>query len=56
MGNENEILYINLGKSTFIDHFNIDVYVKPATTGVWEKWQKSENLFLNINGKMSNLI
>lgn len=47
MGNENEILYINLGKSTFIDHFNIDVYVKPATTGVWEKWQKSENLFLN---------
>lgn len=47
IGNINEILYVNLGDKTYLDHFNVQVYVKPKTTGVWEEWSQTENLFLN---------
>jgi uncharacterized membrane protein (UPF0127 family) len=47
LGSINEVMFINLGGSINIDHYNIDVYVKPANTNKWEKWNRSENLFLN---------
>jgi hypothetical protein len=47
LGSINEILFINLGQELFIDHNNIDVYVKKANTSTWKQWKRSENLFLN---------
>lgn len=47
LGIANEVLFINLGEDTFIDHNNIHVYVKRQNSITWEQWQRSENLFLN---------
>jgi hypothetical protein len=47
IGNNNEVVFVNLGSNTYIDHFNVHVYIKSTTTGVWEQWTQSENLFLN---------
>ena len=47
IGNLNEILYVSLGNTTYVDHFNVQVYVKSRSTGVWEEWRQTENLFLN---------
>ena len=47
LGSSNEVLFLNLGEDNYIDHNNIDVYVKPANTNTWEKWSRTENLFLN---------
>ena len=47
LGNNNEVLYLNLGTSTYIDHFNIFVYVKDINTGTWSQWSQTQNLFLN---------
>ena len=44
-GDENEVLIVNPG-TNIIDHFNIDVYVKPAATGTWLLYTSSPNLFL----------
>lgn len=44
-GEDNEIIILNPGND-LIDHFNIDVYVKPALTNVWEQYTKTSNLFL----------
>jgi hypothetical protein len=47
LGVINEILFLNIGDGNYIDHYNIDVYIKPANTDKWQKWTRSENLFLN---------
>jgi len=47
LGNNNEVLYLNLGTSTYIDHFNIFVCVKDINTGTWSQWSQTQNLFLN---------
>lgn len=47
IGASNEILFLNFNNTVFIDHNNIDVYVKRKNELKWEKWQRSENLFLN---------
>lgn len=44
-GEDNEVVLLNPG-SNIVDHFNIDVYVKPLLTGVWEEYTKTANLFL----------
>jgi hypothetical protein len=44
-GEDYETVIINPGTDV-IDHFNIDVYVKPRLTGKWEFYQKTPNLFL----------
>jgi len=44
-GDDNEIVTLNTG-DTLVDHFNIDVYVKPKLTGKWEQYTKTLNLFL----------
>jgi hypothetical protein len=46
IGNDSEIVYLSLA-NTYIDHFNVHVYVKSKATGIWEQWTQSENLFLN---------
>jgi hypothetical protein len=47
LGASNEILFLNFNNTISIDHNNIDVYVKPVNSLKWEKWERSENLFLN---------
>ena len=44
-GEDNEVVILNPG-TDLVDHFNIDVYVKPKLTGKWEVYTKSANLFL----------
>jgi hypothetical protein len=47
IGVNNETLFLNIGEGNYIDHYNIDVFVKLANTDTWQKWKRSENLFLN---------
>jgi hypothetical protein len=44
-GEDNEIVILNPG-TDLVDHFNIDVFVKPKLTGKWTQYTKSPNLFL----------
>jgi hypothetical protein len=46
-GIENEIIYLSLPDDVYIDHFNIDVYVKQDGTDKWQKWNKCSELFLH---------
>jgi hypothetical protein len=46
LGIDNEITFITLDPSIYIDHFNIFVYVKPKETGKWEQWERATDLFL----------
>lgn len=44
-GEDYETIILNPGNN-IIDHFNIDVYVKPIITGKWEQFSKTPNLYL----------
>ena len=44
-GNDNEVVTVNPGND-IVDHFNIDVYVKPLLTGTWQVYEQTANLFL----------
>lgn len=44
-GEDYETFVVNPG-TDLVDHFNIDVYVKPALTNKWEFYQKTPNLYL----------
>jgi hypothetical protein len=44
-GEDNEVLILNPG-TDIVDHFNIDVYVKPKLTNKWEVYSKTPNMFL----------
>jgi hypothetical protein len=44
-GEEYETVFLNPGNN-IVDHFNIDVYVKPILTGKWEQFSKTPNLYL----------
>ena len=44
-GEDNEVIILNPG-TDLVDHFNIDVFVKPKLTGKWTQYTKSPNLFL----------
>lgn len=44
-GENYETIILNPGDS-IVDHFNIDVYVKPLLTGKWEQFTKTPNLYL----------
>lgn len=44
-GDDNEIVLLN-PQDNLVDHFNIEVYVKPLQTGKWELYTKTPNLFL----------
>lgn len=45
-GVENEIVYLSLADNVYVDHFNIDVYVKYAESDKWIKWSRCSELFL----------
>lgn len=46
VGDLNELIYLTPGKNIIIDHYNIDVYIKPANTQKWEKWDRTMSLYL----------
>lgn len=44
-GTNNEVLYVTVDSNAIVDNFAIDVYVQ--TDNVWEKWNKTQSLFIN---------
>lgn len=46
VGEDYETITMNIDKNTLIDHYNIDVYVKPIFTGKWEHFTKTPNLYI----------
>lgn len=44
-GIDHETIILNTADE-LVDHFNIDVYVKPAITNVWEQYTKTASLYL----------
>ena len=46
IGVENEIVFLALDSGIYIDHLNIDVYVKKFGTDNWVKWTRCNELFL----------
>lgn len=46
IGEDYEIITLLPGDDVLIDHFNIDVYVKDATTQKWSQWTRIPSLFL----------
>lgn len=49
-GEDNEVIILNPGNQ-LVDHFNIDVFVKPLLTGKWEQYKKTPNLFLETGSE-----
>lgn len=45
IGEDNETIILNAGNA-LVDHFNIDVFVKPILTNKWIQYSKTPNLFL----------
>lgn len=45
-GEDYETIILNPGENNIVDHFNIDVYVKPLLTNKWEQFSKTPNLYL----------
>jgi len=45
-GIENEIIFLSLDSDIYVDHLNIDVYVKRFGSDTWEKWNRCNELFL----------
>ena len=46
-GTPNEIVYLSVSDDVIVDNFTIDVYVQ--SDNVWEKWSKTQSLFINNN-------
>lgn len=44
-GDNNELLILDTANN-LVDHFNINVYVKPVQTGVWKQYTVTPNLYL----------
>lgn len=49
-GEDFETVTLLPGDDVIIDHFGIDVYIKPLTTGVWEQWDRTSSLYLEVPG------
>ena len=45
-GETGEFVLLNVSTNTIIDHFNVDVYVKPVNTGKWRQYSKTVSLYL----------
>jgi hypothetical protein len=50
-GVDNEVVFLSLSDSTYIDHFNIHVYVKPQNGTSWKRWSNVTELFLHGSGE-----
>lgn len=46
VGNKNETIFLIVGDTELVDHFNIDVYVKTVETGMWQEYKRTPSLFL----------
>jgi hypothetical protein len=46
IGLENETIYLSLLDTTYIDHFNIFVFVRSVGSTNWEEWQRVPETFL----------
>jgi len=46
LGLSNETVFVAPGSAVYVDHFNIDVYVKDITTKKWSQWTRTESLYL----------
>lgn len=46
IGDDNESLVLTQGDNVIIDHFNIFVFVKDATTNNWRQWERTNSLYL----------
>lgn len=44
VGVEHETLYVTSDETDFIDHYQLDVYVKSVKTNTWSQWRRTENL------------
>jgi hypothetical protein len=44
-GIDNEVIYLALNDTTYVDHFNIFVYVKQKNTTKWKQWENVSDLF-----------
>jgi len=44
-GEDNELIILNTGEE-IVDHFNIDIYVKPKLKNKWEQFYRTPNLIL----------
>jgi hypothetical protein len=44
-GEDNEVVFLNV-ENEYVDHFNIDVYVRSGNTQQWEQFTSTPNLFL----------
>lgn len=50
-GLDNEIVYLTLDESIFIDHYSIDVYVKEKNSNQWTMYKKVNELFLHTSNE-----
>lgn len=50
VGEAYEIITLLPGDNVTIDHFGLDVYVKPVSGGTWEQWQRTSSLYLEDPG------
>jgi hypothetical protein len=50
-GSNNETIYLSFDDNTFIDHHNIDVYVKPYNTNQWIKYGRVNELYLHTSNE-----
>lgn len=46
-GVENEEVLLSVNDNVYIDHFNIDVYVKKISDGKWHQFTKTDSLYLS---------
>ena len=44
-GVDNEVIFLALNNTTYIDHHNIFVYVLPKGSNTWQQWTSVDNLF-----------
>ena len=47
VGSDNEIVYLSLSDTIYVDHFNIFAYVKEYNDTKWVQWSRVEELFLH---------
>lgn len=46
VGNVNEMVFFSAADNSYIDHFNIDVYVYETQTSKWYKWERVPTLYM----------
>jgi len=47
-GEENEVIFLSVGQNVIIDHFNVHVYVKRRNEGIWQQWEQTPSLYLEV--------